>query len=247
VNGNLAEVQGEDFAVIVPLQVGQNILTAIATTVDGFQVQTSITINTTVQQEIIRFTATPASGILNPVTNVLNVTFEAEAYLPNPVSSYSWDFNGDGVAEVTGMDPTVIAQYQYPGIYFPRVTVTDNQGNVYTETTLVNVLSREEMDALLRSKWEGMKGALANQDITNALNYFGEETKQHYSELFTALQPYLPQVVQEMQDIQLIVVRGKSAKYRMTRNELYGGQMVTIDYSVYFVADKNGLWKIDWF
>ncbi len=50
---------------------------------------------------------------------------------------------------------------QHVGLYFPSVTVTDNQGNVSTETTLVNVFWREEMDALLTSKWEGMKGALS--------------------------------------------------------------------------------------
>jgi hypothetical protein len=240
VTGVLSEVQGDDFAAIVPLQLGQNILTAVATTEDGFQVQNSVTINTDIQQEMIRLRVYPSSGILKPPANTLDVTFEAEAYLPNPVATYSWDFNGDGTPEITGTEATVIAQYQFPGIYFPRVMVTDNQGNVYTETTLVNILSREEMDALLRSKWEGMKGALIQGDIEGAISYFDDFTKPGYREHFAILSPVLSQIAQELNDIQLIGMMKDAIEYdiRAIRNG--------IEYSFYllFVRDKDGLWKI---
>ena len=243
VNGVLAEVQGSDFTAIVPLQVGQNTITAIATRPDGLSGQAQITINTETQEEFVRLTATPTSGVPDQ-TRTLNVTFEAEAYLANPVSSYSWDFNGDGTPEITGTDATVTAQYQFPGLYFPTVTVTDTQGNSYSDITIVNVLSREEMDALLRSKWEGMRSALANQDIEKASTYYSEETKEIYNELFNALYAYLPQIAQEMQEIQLIYLKNNTAKYRMRQNELYGGRMITLTYYIYFVVDKDGMWKI---
>jgi len=51
---------------------------------------------------------------------------------------------------------------------------------------------------LLRAKWEAMKTALANQDITTALNYFSEEFQDLYNELFTVLYDQLPQIVQDM-------------------------------------------------
>jgi PKD repeat protein len=239
VNGQLAQVHRDDFAVIVPLQIGQNIITATATRPDGVQGQAQITINTESQQEFVRLTATPTSGILDQ-TGILNVTFEAEAYLPNPASGYSWDFNGDGVAEITGTDAQVIAQYQYPGIYFPRVTVTDNQGNTFTETTLVSILSREEMDALLRSKWEGMKGALSQGNIGGAISYFDDSSKSAYTEHFTLLSPMLSQIVQELNDTQFIGMMTNAIEYdiRTIRN----GK----EYSFYllFVKDKDGLWKI---
>jgi hypothetical protein len=203
INGVLAEVQGSDFAVIVPLQPGQNIITATATRSDGLQGQAQITINTETQQEFVRLTATPTIGILDQ-TGILNVTFEAQAYLSNPVSSYSWDFNGDGTAEITGTEPIVISQYQYPGLYFPRVTVTDNQGNTYAQTALVNLLSREEMDALLRSKWEGMRSELSIGDIEGALVFFNEPRKDAYRKLLNGLAPWLAAINQEIVDIQLI-------------------------------------------
>ena len=246
VNGVLAEVQGGDFAVIVPLQIGQNIITATATRPDGIQGQAQITINIETQEEFIRLTATPTSGILDQ-TGILNVTFEAEAYLVNPVSSYSWDFNGDGTPETTGTEATVIAQYQFPGIYFPRVTVTDNQGNVYTETTLVNVLSREEMDVLLQSKWEGMKIALYNKDIIGGLDFFLEFSKEIYEQAFTIILDELPQIVSAMQDIEMIFLIDHVAKYRINRVHEIDGIPQTITYYIYFAKDANGIWKIDRF
>lgn len=242
VNGLLAEVHGNDFAVIVPLEQGQNTLTAIATSDDGLQTQTSVTIYTEVQQEMIRLTVSPTSGVLDPTTQTLNVTFEAEAFLENPVSSYSWDFNGDGTPEITGMDSNVTGQYQEPGLYFPRVTITDNQGNVYTETTLVNVLSREEMDTLLRDKWEGTKAALANQDIESAIQIFTSEAQGIYRDLFNALKPILSNIVNELNttQINLISMEGNVAEYEILVTR--GG--TTFSFNLKFIKDTNGVWKI---
>jgi len=242
VNGVLAEVQGNNFAVIVPLQIGQNIITATATRPDGIQGQAQITINIETQEEFIRLTATPTSGILDQ-TGILNVTFEAEAYLVNPVSSYSWDFNGDGTPETTGTEATVIAQYQFPGIYFPRVTVTDNQGNTFTETTLVSILSREEMDVLLRSKWEGMKGALSQGNITEALNYFVNDSREEYREIFELLAPQLPGLVSTMREINMVEIKGNMAEYYIKRFQ----RGVDISYFIYFIKDENGIWRISSF
>jgi hypothetical protein len=47
-----------------------------------------------------------------------------------------------------------------------------------------------------------------------------------------------------MQDIQLIWTGDQAAKYRIRRTELYGGQMRTITYYIYFHTDNDGLWKI---
>jgi hypothetical protein len=92
-----------------------------------------------------------------------------------------------------------------------------------------------------------MKVALAGGDIQAAVGYIGPETRQHYTELLTALQPHLAEVIQQLPEIRFVSGRGKSARYQLSRNELYGGQNVKIDYAVYFVIDNDGLWKIDWY
>jgi hypothetical protein len=168
------------------------------------------------------------------------VTFEAEAYLVNPVSSYSWDFNGDGTPEIIGTEASITAQYQYPGLYFPRVSVTDSQGNINLETTLVNVLSREEMDTLLRSKWEGMRSRLSIGDIEGTLVFFNEPRKEAYRKLLNALAPWLPAIVQEMLDIQLIEYIDNAIIYDLRtfrKGEEYSYQLL-------FEKDINSIWRI---
>jgi hypothetical protein len=240
VNGVPAELQGSDFAVIVPLQVGQNTLTATATGADGAQGSTSIAINTVTQQEFIRLTATPMSGILDQ-TGILGVTFEAKAYLVNPISSYFWDFNGDGTPEITGMDSKIVGQYQYPGLYFPRVTVTDNQGNTFMETTIVNILSREEMDSLLRAKWEGMKGAMLSGDIEVALTYFVAGSRDRYRQVFTELGSIrISSIFSSISEVKLETLYGRVAECGAIRIET-GGRY---SYPVTFVKNQKGLWNI---
>jgi PKD repeat protein len=41
---------------------------------------------------------------------------------------YDWDFNGDGIIDQTTTTPFTTFNYSTPGLVFPRVTVTDNQG-----------------------------------------------------------------------------------------------------------------------
>ena len=106
------------------------------------------------------------------------------------------------------------------------------------------VLDKTGMDSLLKVKWEGMNRALASQDIERALTYYCEETRQLYAELFHALYDYLPQIAQEMQVIQLIYLKNNTAKYRMRRDEIYGGKKINLTYYIYFVIDKEGIWKI---
>jgi len=242
VNGILAEVQGGNFAVIVPLQIGQNIIIATATGPDGIQGQASITINTETQEEFISLTAIPTSGTLDQI-GILNVTFEAQVSLVNPVSSYSWDFNGDGTPELVGAEASVTAQYQYPGLYFPKVSVTDTQGSVYTETTIVHVLSREEMNALLKSKWEAMEGALGQGNIDEALNYFITDSREEYREIFEVLAPQLPALVSAMREINMVEIKGNLAEYYIKRFQ----KGVDISYFIYFMRDENGVWRISSF
>ena len=243
VNGVLAEVHGNNFAVIVILQLGQNIITATATRPDGLQGQAQITINTETQQEFVRLTVYPSSGILTGPANILNVTFEAEAYLLNPATSYSWDFNGDGTPEITGTEAMVVALYQYPGLYFPRVTVTDDQGNVYTETTVVNIFSFEEMDSLLKAKWEGMKAALGQGNISDALNYYITDSREEYQEIFELLAPQLTALVSAMREINMVEVTGNMAEYYIKRFQ----RGVDISYFIYFMKDNDGIWRISSF
>jgi len=62
-----------------------------------------------------------------------------------------------------------------------------------------------------------------------------------------ALGQQLTPLVQDMQSIQIIYARNGIAKYRIRKSELYGGQVITLTYYIYFSKDKEGLWRIDKF
>jgi hypothetical protein len=240
VNGHLAEVNGDDFAVIVSLRPGQNLLSTTATTPEGLQAMTSVAVNTEVQLETIRLTHYPDSGILKPPGYTFDVTFEAEAYLGNAVLNYAWDFDGDGVPEITGMVPRVTAQFQKPGLFVPKVSITDSTGNVYTQATIINALSYEDVDGVLRSKWEWMKEKLLAGDIEGTLIPLGEISKPAYRELFSTLSSYLQPIVQELSDILLIEYTGRAGIYDI-RTVREG---VEYSFQLLFEKDINGIWRI---
>lgn len=231
----LAQTQKTEFAGIIPLQTGTNTITAQATDACGYKATDTITINTETLQENIRLTAIPNSGI-----PILNATLEAETNIQNPVSNYSWDINGDGTIEYSGTDSKVQGQYQSTGLYFPSVTVTDTKGNTYTETTIVNVLSKEEMDGLLKGKWTSMKDALISGDIKKALNNFVGGQNSKYKQVFETIEDQLPLIFSAEEELNLVSVHENQFEYE----NLVVEDGKAYSYPVIFIRDENGLWKI---
>ena len=235
VNGILAEISGNEWtANNIPLGIGTNTITATATDSQGNTDTKTITVNTNDITQKVELSANITSGIPH-----LQVFFSASISVTP--ASYQMDFEGDGVIDYTGTTFENISRtYTTEGIFYPTVTVTDEQGNTYSDTIAITVLSKTEIDALLKGKWEGMKGALAQNNINSVVNYFDTFSKDAYKEMFTALSSRLPQIVQELNDIRLIRVIENTAEYdiRTIRN----GK----EYSFYllFVRDGNGLWKI---
>lgn len=244
INGDftdLAQVSGTVFAGIVQLQPGINTITATVTDACGYQAQDTITVNTAKVEEPVRLTVLPSSGILSAVTGAFKVTLEAEANLANPIANYSWDLNGDGAPEMEGKDLSKItANYENIGLNLPAVTITDALGNKYTERAVVNVFSRDDMDTLLKGKWEGMRGGLVSGDIDKVISFFETNSQDTYREQFSALKPVLNSIGSEMGQITLGKIEDDSAEYELitTRNG------ATYSFHLLFVKDKDGLWKI---
>jgi hypothetical protein len=239
--GIAAVVYGNQFAAShVPVQEGRNILTVIATDTDGNVAAASIKVNVMIPANYIRITADTEMGI-SPLETTLRIegTF---SFAQDPVLSYA----GPGDAQVIeNPSPTEYRmRMTTAGIYTFMAEAKDPQGNTYTDTVAVTVLTKEELDTLLQTKWDGMKSALAKQDVGKALTYFAADTQGLYREIYTALGNNLPQIAQDMQNIQFIYAEGRMAKYRVRRDEEYGGQVYPITYYIYFVRDQDGLWKV---
>ncbi len=125
------------------------------------QREASVTVNATPEPEsLILSYITSNVGIPTLKDNgltTLDVTLEAANVIPF-IAKYSWDFNGDGTIDLECSKlPIVTASYQTPGIYLPTVTITDTSGNTYTDTTIVNVLDKDEMEFFFRMIWNKVK------------------------------------------------------------------------------------------
>ena len=239
-----AQQQGIAFAAIVPLQIGQNTITAVATNIYGVQEQASIAINTDIAQEQLRLTTNPMGGIMMAKpdgTMSFNTRMSVEIYLTNTITSYSWDMNGDGMPDQMGdLLTQVTGTYTSPGLYFPTVTITDTMGNAYTETTIVNVLDRAAIDALLQAKWNGMRGAVISGNFDTALIYIMPGAQDRYMAIFNDPEINASARLMEINRLEVFTLKDRVAQAGAIRMESDGEYA----YPVSFGKDADGMWKI---
>jgi YVTN family beta-propeller protein len=239
VDGIVADIIGNKWiANNVPLVAGANVITATATDSYGNIDTETITIYTNDTTQHVALSANITSGI-SPLIAYFSTS---TSFIP---VSYQMDFEGDGIIDLTETTFEEISYtYLSEGTFFPTLIITDDQGDTYSDTIAVTVQNKTEIDTLLRGKWKEMTTYLIGQDIEGTLNYYLDESKQLYSDIYTAFYDQLPQLAQEMNDIQPIYMKSSTAKYRLRKDEKYGGNIETITYYIYFVLDKDGLWKI---
>jgi YVTN family beta-propeller protein len=239
VNGVVAHrFDNEWIANNIPLVRGENIIIATVTDSYGRKDTSTITVYTNDTTQYAELLANITTGVPPLTTCFSNST----SFIP---VLYQMDFEGDGIID---FNKTTFEEIRYTysseGIFYPTLIVTDDQGEKYSDTIAVSVLSKTEIDTLLKDKWEEMNGALVKQDIAGALKYYLEGSQQLYSDIFTVFYDQLPQFAEDINNIQPIYIKSGTAKYRLRENEMYGGTMETIAYYIYFVLDKDGLWKI---
>jgi hypothetical protein len=239
VNGTVATVIGNQFiAQHVPLAEGSNTITVTATDSAGSTATSLVSVNTTTVSYYVTVTSNIESGIA-PLEVMLRVDGSFG------ITSSSINASGPAAPEITTIAPDEYkVKMNAEGTYTFTVSATGPDGNEYQDTVTITVQNRTQLDRLLKAKWEGMRTKLTSQDITSAVSYFSTSSQLLYNDIFTALNAQLPQLVQEMQDIQLIYAQDGMAKYRIRRDEMYSGQILTVTYYVYFALDENGVWKI---
>lgn len=241
VNGVVAQVNGDQYTVNdVPLELGTNTITATATDFEGNTVSFSITVTSDGMEKPVKLLANPESGVA-PV----KVEFSVLAALKNPITRFTLDADGDGYPDV---DQQTIPNswsfiYTQPGIYHATVRVTDDQGNEYDDSIAVNVLPLNDLDTLLKSRWEGVKTALVKMDITTAMMYLTESARPKYQQLFERFGDHLPAIAANLPTLQLIRIDGDVAAYYVTKME----NGVEKAHFVYFVLDESGLWRLQEF
>ena len=223
-----------NFAVAgVPLGLGLNTLTATATNHCGMQTTSLTELEVqSITESVVILLAEPDSGIA-PLT----VHLKALAALPKPAVNYQWNFT-------TETGPEASVTYDMPGLYFPRVTVTDTEGSTYDATIVLNVQDRAWLENLHQDKWAGMREALDEGDVEKTLSYFTRGSRDRYRQIFEAIENKLSEEAAGLQDIVPVTFRGTTAKYRIQRTVMLNSQEIALTYWVYFVQDADGIWRI---
>lgn len=239
VDGIIAEIKGNEWiANNVLLSEGINIIEAVATDSYGNTDTETITVQTNDITQAVVLSANITSGIA-PLTASISVSTD----IPNPIISYQMDYEGDGTIDYTGTTFEDISHtYISEGIYFPTLTTTDNQGNTFSDTIAVTVLSKTEIDTMLKGKWERMKEALLNQNVEGAILNFAPDVQEIYKNQFTSLKSVLSDIINELNtaQINLVFLEDEIAEYEL----LVIREGKSFSFHLKFIKDSNGLWKI---
>ena len=236
VNGVPATVYGTRFvANNVPLEEGSNTITVTAMDAAGNTATTSITVTATTDGSYIQLIPNIESGI-SPLT----VTFRIDGSFS--VTNSQVSVSGPGKVEwLSSAVDEYTAKITGDGVYTFTATVTGPDESTYQVDATITVLSRAEMDRLLKAKWEGMKGALLGGDIEIAINSFVDNSKDRYRDKFTQMgEAKVNSIFSSIGSFEFSHLNGQVAECRVIREESDG----TFSYPVTFVLNDNGIWQI---
>ena len=235
VNGQPATISGSRFtANHVPLQDGTNSINITATDANGLTTTTTRTI-TAQAGHYLRISSNVDSGT-GPLT--VSLRLDGSFTIANPSVSIAGPVAVTPVFGESQSEFTVTLNVE--GQYTITASAVRDDGNTYTDSVVVTVISKNQLDALLRAKWEGMRTALAAGDVNTAVTNFNPLSREIYRKQFTNLTASLPTIAAGMGNIMLVKAEDDQAEFDM-RDTIDG-----IEYSFYllFVKGGDGIWTI---
>ena len=84
-------------------------------------------------------------------------------------------------------------------------------------------------------------------NLLKSIYYLGPTPRPDYKELFYILSDQLPDIAAGMENIEIVYINEKVAKYRIRKDEVIDGQNYRVTYYIHFIKDGYGLWFIDSF
>ena len=101
----------------------------------------------------------------------------------------------------------------------------------------------EELDTMLRTRWQGMVKALSNDDIDKASTYFDKDMRVIHKMLLSAAtsEQRVP-VLKYMEDIKFIGVKGANcAEYKI---KIPIDKIYSYSSDLIFIKNDEGIWEI---
>ena len=236
VDGITAMVDGDQFvANHIPLDAGQNVITAIATDSEGNEAEASVSVTAVTDENSIGILVNPEIGV-SPFETTLTV--DGSFHVIDP---YVWGTGPGSVVISEGEEENRFnVSLTSPGIYLLTAEAADDQGNLHTGSVSVQVLSQEELDAMLRVKFNEMKSALTAGDVDAAVKSFSGASRSMYHQRFSALSSVLDQVAGDMGPIAFVEADGNRAVYDLTTER--DGKVYS--YQLVFIREEDGIWRI---
>jgi len=239
VNGIPAMIHGNRFvANHVPLEDGENEIAVTARDLAGNSAELRISVVSEVTGPYITLTMDDSAGV-SPFDTLLRVESCAD------IIGVDLTDTGSGAVEYTDGTETHerFVHVSDEGVYFISAEVSGG-GTVLTDTIGIVVHDRNELDGLLRGKWEALRTALGNDDIDAAVRDVSGRTRQVYTNAFGYLSDEQRNtLVTELGDIRFIRMQGGSVEYDI-QMERAG---VHRSFALLFEIDEDGLWKISRF
>jgi hypothetical protein len=241
VNGIVAEITGipigSEFAARIPLEMNANELNVKLTTVSNKQISQTLTVNRTGTIPY-KFYVLERNGV-DQITNQLKIINTAT----DQIIQAEIDFEGDGAIDLvldSDFEEPITHIYDVEGIHIPKVTITDINGMQYVLGQVVNVVSSEIIDQLLKEQWALMNDALLQGNHKLASDFVIDHEKDAYGEVFYLLLPSFSTIIQSYSDFQTIKIRNNYASFILNR-DIDGIDRAFI---VTYLLDMNGVWRL---
>jgi PKD repeat protein len=240
VNGKVAERGGNglEFIARVPLDQGSNELQITATTLSRRHVSQTVTVNRTVEENPLLFFLSKRSGF-TPLENRFRFYNEGTS----PTVRVDIDYDGDGGIDETlvdNFDQDLRYTYTEEGIYSPRITLTDEEGEQHSVTQLVNVVASDRILTQLGTLWSQMNDALSSGNLDLALEYIDWTHSKMYARLFHYLLPEMPEAVESYSQPYTNRLATDHASFHVVRT--IDGQNYA--FMICFNRDRFGVWRI---
>ncbi len=235
VNGMVATVSGSRFVVNhVPLQEGANTLTVTATDANGLT--STATRSVTAQAgHYLRIVPNVESGTA-PLD--ISLRLDGSFTIANPSVSITGPVS---VSLVPGTEQSEFsATIAVEGTYTITASAVGPDGQTYSNTATITVVSQSQTDTILQEKWKVLVDGLAAENVTNALSVIHSKARSTYQAMITALGGQLQSIAASQRQFNIISVNNRRAKYELITNE--NGTLYS--YEVLFIREGNGLWAL---
>ncbi|MDR4495904.1 MAG: PKD domain-containing protein [Nitrospirales bacterium] len=246
VNQQAGKVFGTAYAVDqVPVREGTGTLgptTVVveATNVCGQRASSTIQVHTTeIPSNQVQLRVSPDRNVAPSL-----VRLRLDADLEQPITQIQWDYQGDGTIDAQG--PNLLEQtfnFTQPGLYFPKVVVTDEDSNTFEASSVVLVEDPVAMEVRLNAEWSGMMDVLAQGKIEQALEFIVKSKREIMRHDWNVLKNHLPELAS------IFSVPFAPDRWAGSTVVAQGAAPLTLGtvqfpLEVEFILDEDGQWRI---